>query len=73
MEPKRAPKQGGLYQILFIVILEEYKKSKQCKNATKVDVEGAFLQSLGKFKIDNLLCKNDIICTEVISCCFIAK
>ena len=61
MEPKRVPKQSDVNQILFIVMLWEYKRFKQCKNTIKFDVGGAFLQNLGKCIIDNLLLKNGFI------------
>ena len=55
MEPKRVPKQSDVYQIVFIMMLWEYNRFKQCKNAIKVDVGGVFLSNLGKCTIDNLL------------------
>ena len=74
MEPKRVPKQMGLWQILSIMMLLEYKRFKECKIDIKVNVEGAFLQNLGKCMIDNLLYKNGFIWyTEVISYFFISR
>ena len=35
MGPKRVPKQSDFYQILFIMMLWDYKRFKQCKNAIK--------------------------------------